>query len=90
MNLFLVICPEISGISRSHQELYYLLEWEALADPNWIEMRAGIEADGAIVDQVESLIGQPTSFLSVNSEYDLHPNPPPHAGEGTSLTGSLE
>ena len=36
-----------------------------MADPERIEMRAGIEADGAIVGQVESLNRQPTSFSSV-------------------------
>ena len=64
------------GIGGSNQDLYYMLEWESLAerdekwaafqaDPEWIEKRAGTEADGAIVASVENLILQPTSFSSV-------------------------
>ena len=64
------------GIGGSNQDLYYMLEWESLAerdekwaafqaDPEWTEKRAGTEADGAIVASVENLILQPTSFSSV-------------------------
>ena len=64
------------GIGESNQALYYLLEWESLAerdekwsafasDPEWHEKRAGTEADGAIVSSVSNQILIPTSFSSV-------------------------
>jgi hypothetical protein len=63
-------------IGESNQDLYYLLEWESLAerdekwgafaaDPEWLEKRAETEKDGAIVASVENLILQPTSFSAV-------------------------
>jgi hypothetical protein len=64
------------AIGDSNQDLYYLLEWESLAeretkwgafqtDPEWIAKRAETEKDGAIVATVSNLILQPTSFSSV-------------------------
>ncbi len=64
------------AIGPSNQDLYYLLEWESLAerekkwaafatDPDWIAKRAETERDGAIVATLESMILQPTSFSSV-------------------------
>ena len=64
------------AIGDSNQDLYYLLEWESLAerdekwaafqaDPEWIEKRAQTEADGPIVETISNLILQPTSFSSV-------------------------
>tara|TARA_B100000676_G_scaffold298797_1_gene342260 strand:- start:130 stop:456 length:327 start_codon:yes stop_codon:yes gene_type:complete len=64
------------AIGDSNQDLYYLLEWESLAerdekwaafqaDPEWIEKRAKTEADGPIVQTISNLILQPTSFSSV-------------------------
>ena len=64
------------AIGDSNQDLYYLLEWESLAerdekwaafqaDPEWIEKRAQTEADGRIVETISNLILQPTSFSSV-------------------------
>ena len=64
------------AIGDSNQDLYYLLEWESLAerdekwaafqaDPEWIEKRAQTEADGPIVEPISNLILQPTSFSSV-------------------------
>jgi len=64
------------AIGDSNQDLYYLLEWESLAerdekwaafqaDPEWIEKRAKTEADGPIVETISNLILQPTSFSSV-------------------------
>ena len=64
------------AIGSSNQDLYYLLQWESLADrdkkwaafqadPEWISKRAETEKDGAIVASVENLILQPTSFSSV-------------------------
>ena len=63
-------------IGESNQDLYYLLEWESLAerekkwnafssDPEWLEARAGTEKDGAIVASLSSQILQPTAFSSV-------------------------
>ena len=64
------------AIGDSNQDLYYLLEWESLAerdekwaafqaDPEWIEKRAKTEADGPIVETISNLILQPTSFSNV-------------------------
>jgi hypothetical protein len=64
------------GIGHSNQVLYYMLQWDSLAerekkfaafqaDPEWIKKRAETEADGAIVAQVDSQILVPTSFSSV-------------------------
>ena len=64
------------AIGDSNQDLYYLLEWESLAerdekwaafqaDAEWIEKRAQTEADGPIVGTISNLILQPTSFSSV-------------------------
>ena len=64
------------GIGDSNQDLYYLLAWESLAereqkwdafasDPEWLEKRAGTEADGQIVASVNIQILMPTAFSSV-------------------------
>lgn len=63
-------------IGENNQTLYYLLQWESLADrekkwngfandPEWHAKRAETEKDGAIVASIENLILQPTSFSSV-------------------------
>jgi hypothetical protein len=63
-------------IGPSNHDLYYLLEWESLAererkwaafgsDPEWLAVRAQTESNGAIVSSVENMILQPTSFSSV-------------------------
>ncbi len=63
-------------IGESNQELFYLLQWESLADrekkwgafmtdPTWLAARAETEKDGAIVASVTNQILQPTSFSSV-------------------------
>ncbi len=64
------------AIGGSNQVLYYLLEWESLAereakwdafaaDPEWLEKRAETERDGAIVASVTNEILLPTSFSAV-------------------------
>ncbi len=63
-------------IGENNQRLYYLLQWELLADrekkwnafaadPDWLSARAKTEANGAIVAQVTNEMLQPTSFSSV-------------------------
>jgi hypothetical protein len=63
-------------IGESNQDLYYLLEWESLAererkwtafmnDPEWLAKRAESEKDGPIVASLSSQILQPTAFSSV-------------------------
>lgn len=63
-------------IGESNQTLFYLLEWESLAererrwnafasDPDWLAKRAETERDGAIVAKVTNEILQPTKFSSV-------------------------
>jgi hypothetical protein len=65
-----------TAIGESNQALYYLLQWESLADrekkwnafqadPEWISKRAETEKDGPIVAKVANSILQPTSFSSV-------------------------
>ena len=64
------------AIGGSNQDLYYLLEWESLAereqkwnafatDPEWLAKRAETERDGQIVASVNNQILQPTAFSSV-------------------------
>ena len=63
-------------VGSSNQDLYYLLEWESLAereqkwntfatDPEWLAARAKTEEDGQIVAAVENLLLAPTAFSSV-------------------------
>ncbi|MES2710609.1 MAG: NIPSNAP family protein [Pseudomonadota bacterium] len=64
------------AIGDSNQDLYYLVEWESLAereqkwaafqaDPEWIAKRAETEKDGPIVQTITNLILTPTAFSSV-------------------------
>jgi hypothetical protein len=64
------------AIGDSNQDLYYLLEWQSLAerdekwaafaaDPEWLEKRAETEKDGQIVASVNNQILLPTAFSSV-------------------------
>jgi hypothetical protein len=63
-------------IGESNQDLYYLLQWESLAerekkwnafqsDPEWIAKRGESERDGPIVASLSSSFLTPTSFSSV-------------------------
>jgi NIPSNAP len=63
-------------IGPNNQALYYLLQWESLAererkwnafqaDPEWIAKRGETEKDGPIVDRVENIMLMPTGFSSV-------------------------
>ncbi len=63
-------------IGESSQTLYYLLEWQDLAereekwtafvlDPEWIRARAESEKGGPIVAKVTNYILQPTAYSSV-------------------------
>jgi hypothetical protein len=63
-------------IGENNQRLYYLLQWESLAerekkwdafaaDPEWHQARAKTEESGPIVAQVRNEILAPTSFSSV-------------------------
>jgi hypothetical protein len=60
-------------IGGSNTDLYYLLEWENLAereqrwnafqsDPEWIAKRAETEKDGPILRELTNLILKPTSY----------------------------
>ncbi|MBR0656092.1 NIPSNAP family protein [Plastoroseomonas arctica] len=64
------------AIGDSNQDLYYMVEWESLAereakwaafqaDPEWIAKRAESEKDGPIVAKITNLILAPTAFSSV-------------------------
>ena len=63
-------------VGDSNQDLYYMLEWESLAereekwnkfaaDPEWLEKRPETEKDGQIVAKVVNYMLQPTSFSAV-------------------------
>ncbi len=63
-------------IGDSNQDLYYLLEWESLAerdvkwaafqaDPEWITKRAETERDGVIVASIRNFILRPTAFSTI-------------------------
>lgn len=64
------------AIGDSNHDLYYMLQWESLAerekkwnafmaDPDWIKARAESERDGPILASVSNLVLQPTAFSSV-------------------------
>jgi hypothetical protein len=64
------------AIGDSNQDLYYLLQWESLAerekkwntfmaDPEWQAKRAESEKDGPIIASISNTILQPTAFSSV-------------------------
>lgn len=64
------------AVGPSNQDLYYLIEWESLAerekrwgafmaDPEWIAARKQTESNGPIVASLENMILQPTSFSAV-------------------------
>jgi hypothetical protein len=63
-------------VGESNQDLYYMLQWESLAerekkwtgfmsDAEWIAKRAESERDGPIVASISNTILQPTAFSSV-------------------------
>lgn len=63
-------------IGPTNHALYYLLEWESLAeretkwnafqaDSEWIAKRAESEKDGPIVATLENIILKPTAFSAV-------------------------
>ena len=63
-------------VGDSNQDLYYMLQWESLAerekkftafgaDPDWLKARAETEKDGAIVASITNNLMVPTSFSSV-------------------------
>ena len=63
-------------VGHSNQDLYYLLQWESLAerekkwaafqsDQEWITARAKTEEDGQIVLNIVNQLLAPTSFSSV-------------------------
>jgi hypothetical protein len=63
-------------VGESNQDLFYLLEWDSLADretkwnkfasdTEWLAKRAETEKDGAIVANVSVQFLTPTSFSSV-------------------------
>ncbi|MCH2548819.1 MAG: NIPSNAP family protein [Alphaproteobacteria bacterium] len=65
-----------TAIGESNQILYYMLEWESLADrekkwdafqndEEWLSKRAETEKNGTLVASVTNSILQPTSFSSV-------------------------
>ncbi len=65
-----------SLISESNQDLYYLLEWENLAereqkwnafmsDPEWSAARAATEPDGPLTSHISNRILTPTSFSNL-------------------------
>jgi len=64
------------AIGPANQDLYYLLEWESLAerekkwsafmaDPEWAAAKAKTEAAGPLVTSLENMILQPTKFSAV-------------------------
>ena len=65
-----------TAIGESNQTLYYMLEWESLADrekkwasfqndEEWLRKRAETEKNGTLVASVSNSILQPTAFSSV-------------------------
>jgi hypothetical protein len=63
-------------IGPSNHALYYMLEWDSLAereqkwnafsaDPDWIAARSKTEAQGAIVRQIENYMLAPTAYSKI-------------------------
>jgi hypothetical protein len=63
-------------VGPSNQTLTYMLKWSSLAereqrwnafinDPDWIQKRAASEADGVIVERIDSSLLEPTSFSAL-------------------------
>lgn len=63
-------------IGDSNADLYYLLEWDSLAereevwsafmaDPEWVQKKAETEKDGPLITHVTNLILKPTGFSAV-------------------------
>lgn len=63
-------------VGDSNQDLYYLLEWDSLAereqrwnafasDPEWIAKRTETERNGPIVASISNLMLAPTAFSKV-------------------------
>lgn len=63
-------------VGPNNQSLYYLLEWESLAererkwaafvsDPEWIAKRAETERNGQIVERIENMFLSPTAYSKV-------------------------
>ncbi|MFA7665801.1 MAG: NIPSNAP family protein [Burkholderiaceae bacterium] len=63
-------------VGPNANDLYYLLAWQDMAereqkwnafasDPEWLAAKAGTEANGPIVSQVENMFLQPTPYSSV-------------------------
>lgn len=64
------------AIGENNHDLYYLLEWESLAereqkfnafmvDPEWLEKKAGTEKNGPLISSYSNQILTPTAFSSV-------------------------
>jgi hypothetical protein len=64
------------AIGGSNHDLYYLLQWESLAerevkwpafaaDPEWVAAKAETERDGPLITHLENVILQPTRYSSV-------------------------
>ena len=63
-------------IGENNHDLYYLLEWESLAereekwaafasDPEWLSKKAETEKNGALLTSLSNTILKPTAFSSV-------------------------
>jgi len=63
-------------VGDSNQKLYYLLEWESMADrekrwnafvsdPEWIKIRMETEVHGPLTESFSNCFLQPTAFSSV-------------------------
>ena len=63
-------------IGANSNSLYYLLEWSNLAeremrwnafqnDPDWKQAKAGTELNGHLVERIENMIFQPTSYSNL-------------------------
>src|SRR5262249_51617872 len=74
-------------VGDSNQDLYYLLQWESLAErekkwgtfmtaPTCLSARAETEKNGPIVASVANTILQPTSFPSVKKARVMIEEPP--------------
>jgi hypothetical protein len=63
-------------VGPSNQTLYYLLEWESMAEreqkwnafataPDWLAARAETEKNGPLVERIENMFLTPTAYSKV-------------------------
>jgi hypothetical protein len=72
-----------TAIGESNNDLYYILEWENLAEreqkwnafathPDWLATRAETEKDGPLTTHITNLILTPTAYSKMRERKRIH------------------